>query len=447
MDTDKITDFKTMPKDINAEEAFLSSMLFDEEGMQQGVTMLSPKDFYIASNRVLYSAMQTLHHSNTTVDIILLADYLKKIGEFEKIGGMEYLTKIMSAAATTTNIKSYGDIIEEKSVLRRLINSAKKIEEESLKNEKSVDDIIEIAQNDIFNIVENKKSEDFSHIEKILFDSMANIQELYNSGSTLTGLKTKFEDFDKKTAGLQKADLILIAARPSMGKTAFALNIAQNVAMQEGKYVAIFSLEMAKEQLVNRMLCSQAMVDSNKLRTGRLDPEDWQKIARSVKPISSSQVYIDDTPGITVPELRSKCRKLKMEKGLDLIVIDYLQLMNGTGKNESRQMEVSNISRALKAVAREMDAPVVALSQLSRANEKRIDKRPILSDLRDSGAIEQDADLVIFLHREEYYDPETEDKGMAEVIIAKQRNGETGSIKLNWQGQYTRFTDAEKIYV
>lgn len=434
------------PNDINAEEAFLGCMLFDEDALGEGVNLLKGDEFYKPVNKIIFNTMKNLQNDNQPVDLITLSDALKSGGNFEKIGGLDYLRALLTNTATSANIKSYSKIIEEKYVLRRLIKTAKEIEINSYKSEEDPDVILERAQESVFNIIENKRSEDFSHIESILSDSIDNIQKLYNTkGDGLTGLKTGFMDFDRKTAGLQKADLILIAARPSMGKTAFVLNIAQYVSTHNNNEntVAIFSLEMAKEQLVNRMLCSKAMVDSNRLRTGKLDFDDWRKISSNIRDISHSRVYIDDTPGISVSELRAKCRKLKMEKGLDLIIIDYLQLMSGDGRNESRQMEVSNISRALKAVAREMEAPVIALSQLSRANEKRNDKRPILSDLRDSGAIEQDADLVIFLHREEYYEPETEDKGLAEVIIAKQRNGETGIIKLGWQGQYTRFVNIE----
>lgn len=438
------------PNDINAEEAFLACMLFDEEALNEGVNLLRGNEFYKPNNRIVFLAMVKLQNAGVPVDLITLSDALKSSGDFEKIGGLDYLKVLSSNAATSANIKSYYKIIEEKYTLRRLIKTAKEIENSSYSNNDKIELILERAQESIFNIIEDKRSEDFTHIERIVFDSITKIQELFNSkGEGTTGLKTGFTYFDNKTAGLQKADLILIAARPSMGKTAFVLNIAQYVSTHsetKPKTVAIFSLEMAKEQLVNRMLCSKAMVDSNKLRTGKLEAEDWKKITSNIREISHSNVFIDDTPGISVSELRAKCRKLKMEKGLDLIIIDYLQLMSGDGRNESRQMEVSNISRALKAVAREMEAPVIALSQLSRANEKRNDKRPILSDLRDSGAIEQDADLVIFIHREEYYEPETEDKGLAEVIIAKQRNGETGTVKLGWQGQYTRFVNVEKEY-
>ncbi len=438
--------YKVPPNDVRAEEAFLGCMLFDEEGLSEGLGLLKSDDFYRPNNRVVFEAMQTLFKGGVPVDLITLKDILDKRGEMEVIGGIEYLLNLSNIVSTSANIKSYSTIIEEKSILRKLIQVSGEIQNSSYQGNTEIDTIIENAEKGIFNIVQNRKTSDFSSISNILVQSIDRLEELYKNKNKTTGLTTGFIDFDKKTAGLQKSDLILIAARPSMGKTAFVLNLAQHIAVKEAKSVAIFSLEMAEEQLVNRMLCSEASVDSNKLRTAQLDDSDWNKIANAIKPLSNSKVYIDDTPGITVTELRSKCRKLKMEKGLDLIIIDYLQLMSGGKKIESRQQEVSDISRALKGVAREMEAPVIALSQLSRANEKRPDKRPILSDLRDSGAIEQDADVVAFLHREEYYDPETEDKGIADLIIAKQRNGETGTIKLGWKGEYTRFYNIEYNY-
>ncbi len=444
MDSNEI--YKVPPNDVRAEEAFLGCMLFDEEGLSAGLGLLRAEDFYRPNNRIIFDAMGKLNKASVPVDLITLKDILDKTGEMEAIGGIEYLINLANIVSTSANIKSYSDIIEEKSILRKLIQVSGEIQNSSYSGNIQIDEIIENAEKGIFNIVENRKTTDFSPIDEILIKSIDRLEDIFKNKQETTGLPTGFLDFDKMTAGLQKADLILIAARPSMGKTAFVLNLAQHIAVKEGKSVAIFSLEMAEEQLVNRMLCSQASVDSNKLRTGQLDNNDWEKISASIEPLSNSRVFIDDTPGITVTELRSKCRKLKMEKGLDLIVIDYLQLMSGGSKNESRQQEVSDISRALKGVAREMEAPVIALSQLSRANEKRNDKRPILSDLRDSGAIEQDADLVAFLHREEYYDPETEDKGIADLIIAKQRNGETGTVKLGWKGEYTRFYNIEYNY-
>jgi replicative DNA helicase len=329
-------------------------------------------------------------------------------------------------------------------VLRRLIKASNEITAKSYEGDEKIDNIMSFAEKQIFDIIQNKHTEDFSHINQIVIDSIDKIEYAHQTKGGVTGVPTGFVDLDYKTAGLQPSDLVLVAARPSMGKTAFALNVIQGAAIKHKKSVAVFSLEMSKDQLVSRMLCAEAMVDSQKARTGALEKEDWDRLARAIPNIASSNIFIDDTPGINVMEMRAKCRRLKLEKGLDLIMIDYLQLMSGNGKNDSRQQEISEISRSLKALAREMSAPVIALSQLSRACETRADHRPMLSDLRESGAIEQDADVVMFLYRDEYYHPDTEKKNVGEVIIAKQRNGPTGTVELIWLGQYTKFANMQR---
>jgi len=327
-----------------------------------------------------------------------------------------------------------------------LIRTAGSISQMSYDGKESINSIMDQAEKSIFDIMQKRHSEEFHHIRDIAVDSIEKIEDIYRSKGKLTGVPTGFADFDAKTAGLQKSDLVLLAARPSMGKTAFALNIIQNAAIRNDVPVAVFSLEMSREQLVNRMLCSEAMLDAQKMRTGELNDNDWEDLIRAMGPLSQAPIFIDDTPGISPMDVRSKCRRLKAEKGLGLIVIDYLQLMSGNSKNDSRQQEISEISRNLKAIAREMEAPVIALSQLSRACEQRSDHRPMLSDLRESGAIEQDADVVAFLYRDEYYFPETEKKNQAELIIAKQRNGPTGTVDLTWLGQYTKFGNFLKKY-
>lgn len=446
METNSNTTMRIPPNDQNAEVAFLGCMLFDEEGLLDGLRLLKEDDFYRPTNRTIFSAMQQLNKENSPVDIVTLSNILKKNGDYDIIGQMPTLLLISNSVSTSANIEVYANIIEEKSVLRKLIKVSGEIQNSSFVGNEEIDAIIDTAEKGIFDIVQNRKTTDFYEMKDLVDVSVEKLEELFKNQGKTTGLKTGFYDFDTKISGLQKADLVLIAARPSMGKTAFALNILQHIAINENKSVAVFSLEMSRDSLVNRMMCSQANIESNLMRSGELRPEDWEKLAAAIPPLSQANIFIDDTPGISVNEVRSKSRKLKIEKGLDLIVIDYLQLMNGSGKNESRQQEVSDISRGLKAIARELDVPVIALSQLSRANEKRPDKRPMLSDLRDSGAIEQDADLVCFIHREEYYTPDTEDKGMSDIIIAKQRNGETGTVKLGWRGEYTKFYNIDRTY-
>lgn len=427
------------PHDDAAELAVLGAMFLDREAASLALEMLQGADFYRPDHRQVFEAAAELYHSGVPIDVITVKNKLEEKQVFEQIGGISFLASISTASGSSVNMRHYAAIVEEKAVLRRLIQSAGNISQMSYEGKVDINTIMDTAEKSIFDIMQNRHSDQFHHIRDIAVDSIEKIEDIYHSKGKLTGVPTGFVDFDQKTAGLQKSDLILLAARPSMGKTAFALNIIQNAAIRSNVPTAVFSLEMSREQLVNRMLCSEAMLDAQRLRTGELTDSDWADLIQAMGPLSQAPIYIDDTPGVTPMEVRSKCRRLKVEKGLGLIVIDYLQLMNGNGRTDSRQQEISEISRSLKAIAREMEAPVIALSQLSRACEQRADHRPMLSDLRESGAIEQDADVVAFLYRDEYYFPDTEKKNQAELIIAKQRNGPTGTVDLTWMGQYTKF--------
>ena len=427
------------PHDDAAELAVLGAMFLDREAASLALEMLTGEDFYRPDHRQVFEAAEELYHSGVPIDMITVKNKLEEKQVFEQIGGLPFLANISTSVGSSANMRHYAAIVEEKSVLRRLIRTANNISQMSYEGKTDVNAIMDTAGKGIFDIMQNRHSDQFHHIRDIAVDSIEKIEDIYRSKGKLTGVPTGFVDFDQKTAGLQKSDLILLAARPSMGKTAFALNIIQNAAIRSNVPTAVFSLEMSREQLVNRMLCSEAMLDAQRLRTGELTDSDWADLIQAMGPLSQAPIYIDDTPGVTPMEVRSKCRRLKVEKGLGLIVIDYLQLMSGNSRNDSRQQEISEISRALKAIAREMEAPVIALSQLSRACEQRADHRPMLSDLRESGAIEQDADVVAFLYRDEYYFPDTEKKNQAELIIAKQRNGPTGTVDLTWMGQYTKF--------
>lgn len=427
------------PHDDAAELAVLGAMFLDREAASLALEMLTGEDFYRPDHRQVFEAAEELYHSGVPIDMITVKNKLEEKQVFEQIGGLPFLANISTSVGSSANMRHYAAIVEEKSVLRRLIRTANNISQMSYEGKTDVNAIMDTAEKGIFDIMQNRHSDQFHHIRDIAVDSIEKIEDIYRSKGKLTGVPTGFVDFDQKTAGLQKSDLILLAARPSMGKTAFALNIIQNAAIRSNVPTAVFSLEMSREQLVNRMLCSEAMLDAQRLRTGELTDSDWADLIQAMGPLSQAPIYIDDTPGVTPMEVRSKCRRLKVEKGLGLIVIDYLQLMSGNSRNDSRQQEISEISRSLKAIAREMEAPVIALSQLSRACEQRADHRPMLSDLRESGAIEQDADVVAFLYRDEYYFPDTEKKNQAELIIAKQRNGPTGTVDLTWMGQYTKF--------
>ena len=438
---------KIPPHDIEAEQAVIGSMLTDSEAVMSAVEKLRADSFYREDNKLIFEAIVNLYNRSEPVDLVTVKDELSSMGNFEKIGGYEYLAILPDKVPTTANVQKYIDIVEEKATLRKLIRTANEIIELGYNPTEDVEDIMAGAEKKIFDIIQNKNQKSYTPIKDVLIESFTKLEELYNQKSKITGVPTGFVDLDDKTAGLHGSDLILIAARPAMGKTAFALNIAANAAIRSNTPVAIFNLEMSKDQLVNRILCIEAMVDSNKIMTGKLEEDDWSKLASVVGPISDSGIYIDDTPGISIMEIRTKCRKLKMEKNIGLIVIDYIQLIQGSNKRQaSREQEISEISRSLKILAKEINVPVIALSQLSRAVEQRPDHRPMLSDLRESGAIEQDADIVMFLYRDDYYNKESEKKDIAEVIIAKQRGGQTGTVELLWMGNYTKFVNLEKRF-
>ncbi|HEX9061513.1 MAG TPA: replicative DNA helicase [Clostridia bacterium] len=433
------------PQSIEAEQSVIGSMLIDKEAIPVVTEILKAEDFYRDDHKEIFDAVLDLFERAQPVDIITVSEQLQIRGTLDSVGGLEYLSNVASMVPTTANVKHYSKIVEEKSLLRKLIKASSSITNMSYEASDEVAFILDRAEKSIFDVLQNRNLQGFAHIKDVLVETFNKLEELYNNKGYITGIPTGFADLDYKTAGLHNSDLILIAARPAMGKTAFALNIAQYAAVHSKVPVAVFSLEMSREQLVNRVLCSEAMVDSQKVRTGKLEDDDWQKIARALGPLSESPIYIDDVPGASVMDIRSKCRRLKLEKNLGLVVIDYLQLMQGRGKNgENRQQEISDISRSLKILAKEINVPVITLSQLSRAPEQRTDHRPILSDLRESGAIEQDADIVMFLYRDDYYNPETEKKNVAEVIIAKHRAGSTGTVELAWLGQFTKFANLEK---
>ncbi len=429
------------PHSVESEQSILGSILLDKEAIITVLETIKLEDFYKEAHKVIYECMVKLNNKGEPIDLITLTEELKKQNQLEDVGGVSYITSLSTIVPTTSNVKYYADIVKEKSVLRKLIKVSNDILNLGYDSSIKVEDILEKAEKQIFDISQEKSSEDFQPINSVLMDTYDMIEKLYNNKQDITGITTGFKDLNKKTNGLQRTDLILVAARPAMGKTAFALNLVQNAALKANASVAVFSLEMSKEQLVQRMLSSQSHVELKKIKTGNLDENDWPRIVDAMSVLSNSNIYIDDTPGIKIGELRSKCRKLKIEKGLDLILIDYLQLMEGDGGNESRQQEISKISRSLKIIAKELNCPVVALSQLSRAPEQRSDHRPMLADLRESGAIEQDADIVMFLYRDEYYHPDSERKNIGEIIIAKNRHGETGSVELVWLGEIQKFAN------
>ena len=436
---------KIPPHDIEAEQAILGSMLTDQDAVVDAIEILKTEDFYREDNKYIFQAIVNLFSKSEPIDIITVKAELTSMQKFEAVGGLEYLALLPDKVPLVANAEKYIKIVEEKSILRQLIKLANEIESLGYAQTDEVDNVMEQAEKKIFDISQGKNQKGYTAIKDVLVETFADLEKLYNQKEPITGIPTGFADLDYKTSGLHNSDLILIAARPAMGKSAFALNIATNAAIQAKKPVVIFNLEMSKAQLVNRMLCSEAMVDSNKIRTGKIDEEDWMKLATALGPLSEAPIYIDDTPGISVSEIRAKCRKLKIEKDIGLIVIDYLQLIQGSNKkNSSREQEISEISRSLKILAKELDVPVIALSQLSRAAEARQDHRPMLSDLRESGAIEQDADIVMFLYRDDYYNPDSEKKNIAEVILAKHRAGSTGTVELLWMGSYTKFANLDR---
>ena len=404
------------PHSVESEQSILGSILLDKDAIITVSETIRPSDFYKEAHKIIYECMLKLSNKNEPIDLITLTEELKKQGHLDDVGGISYITSLSTIVPTTSNVKYYADIVKEKSVLRQLIKASNDIINLGYENSVKVEEVLERAEKRIFDISQEKASDDFKSINEVLVDAYDMIEKLYTNKSDVTGITTGFKDLNKKINGLQRTDLILIAARPAMGKTAFSLNLVQNAALKGDASVAVFSLEMSKDQLVQRMLAAQSHVELKKIKTGTLDENDWPRIIDAMAVLSNASIHIDDTPGIKISELRSKCRKLKIEKGLDLILIDYLQLMEGEGNNESRQQEIAKISRSLKIIAKELNCPVVALSQLSRAPEQRADHRPMLSDLRESGSIEQDADVVMFLYRDEYYNKESEDKGIGECI-------------------------------
>lgn len=435
---------KIPPHNMEAEQSVIGAMMMEREAITSASELLTGEDFYQQQYSILFNGMMELYNDGQPVDVVTLQNKLQEKDVPAHISSLEFIGSLVNAVPTTANVKSYANIVKEKAVLRRMIKITEEIAGQCYQDNESLDNILENAEKEIFDIVQTRGTSDFVDIKDIVIEAINNIEEAAKSKGSVTGVATGFYDLDYKTAGFQRSDLILIAARPSMGKTALALNIAEHVVLKSEIPTAIFSLEMSKDQLARRILAMNSRVDSQKIRTGGLSHDDWAVFMKSANKVGKSNLIIDDTSAISISELRAKCRKLKLEKNIGMVIIDYLQLMSGSGKSESRQQEISEISRSLKALAREIDCPVVALSQLSRAVEQRPDKRPMLSDLRESGAIEQDADVVMFIYRDDYYNPDTEEAGISEIIIGKQRNGPTGTIKLAWQGQFTKFANLER---
>ena len=441
-------DERIPPHSDDAERSVLGSVMQSKEALFDVLELLTPEDFYSEINKEIFSAVRELNKESSPVDALTVSEELKKRKTLEMVGGRMYVASLTTMAPSTANASAYAKIIKENAILRRLIAVSSDIVDKSYQKKTDAAHVLDYAEQGIFDIARLNQKKDFTPLKDILWTNMDEIDRMAGIDGSLTGLTTGFADLDARTSGLQKSDLIILAARPSMGKTAFVLNIAQNAAIKGGARVLIFSLEMSKEQLGQRLLSIDSCVELSKLKTGDLSRGDWEDLNIAIDRLSKAEIYIDDTPGISVMEMKNKCRRLKAEKGLDLVVVDYLQLMSVEGKSEGRQQEVSTLSRMLKQLAREMECPVIVLSQLSRAVEQRMDHRPQLSDLRESGAIEQDADIVMFLYRDEYYNPETTEKpNTCEVIIAKQRNGPTGSLDLAWLGKYTKFADRSPMQI
>ena len=430
------------PHDVEAEQAVLGSMLVDKDAVIAGLQYLKEDDFYREDDKAVFEAISSLYLKSEPVDLITVKKELTENGSFERIGGMEFIASLPGKVPTTTNVDRYIKIVEEQSMRRKLIQTSNELISLGYDDTEETERIIDLAEKRVMDLSQNSSNTGYSSIKDVLVSTFDELEKLFNQKGKISGITTGFSGIDRMTSGLHDSDLLIIAARPAMGKSAFAINIATNAA-KSGVPTVIFNLEMSKEQVVNRILSSEAMVDSNKLRTGQLDDTDWMKLASASGILSETPIYIDDTPGISIMEIRTKCRKLKMERDIGLVVIDYLQLITASGKkNASREQEISEISRSLKILAKELKIPVIALSQLSRSAEKRQeDKRPMLSDLRESGAIEQDADIVMFIYREDYYNSDTPEKNVAEIIFAKHRGGSTGTVKLSWLGNYTKFLD------
>ncbi|MEH7112235.1 replicative DNA helicase [Neobacillus niacini] len=435
------------PQNIEAEQAVLGAIFLEPSSLTVASEILIPEDFYRASHQKIFNAMLKLNDEGKVVDLVTVTEELAAAKLIEDTGGVSYLNELAQSVPTAANIEYYARIVEEKSLLRRLIRTATEIASDGYSREDEVEALLSEAEKNILAVAQRKNAGSFHNITDVLVRTYDNIEEMHNRVGDITGISTGFAELDRMTAGFQRNDLIIVGARPSVGKTAFALNIAANVATKTEENVAIFSLEMGAEQLVMRMLCSEGNIDAQRLRTGSLTDDDWGKLTMAMGALSNSGIFIDDTPGVRISDIRSKCRRLKQEHGLGMILIDYLQLILGSGRaGENRQQEVSEISRSLKQLARELKVPVIALSQLSRGVEQRQDKRPMMSDIRESGSIEQDADIVAFLYRDDYYDKESENKNIIEIIIAKQRNGPTGTVALAFVKEYNKFVNLETRY-
>lgn len=439
---DQLYESRVPPQNLEAEQAVLGAILLEAEALVASMERLRAEDFYSVSHQRIFEVMVALGEDGEPIDLVTLTARLQDLGQLDEVGGVSYLAKLAGAVPTAANVEYYAQIVEEKSMLRRLIRTATQIVSSGYATEEDVGVLLSDAERRIMELSHNRSSSGFISIRDVLMEVFERVEFLYNHKGGVTGIPSGFVDLDKMTSGFQRNDLIILAARPSVGKTAFALNVAQNVAVRASETVAIFSLEMSAAQLVQRMICAESNVDATRMRTGDLKGDDWEKLSMAIGSLSEAQIYIDDTPGITVADIRAKCRRLKKEKGLGMVLIDYLQLIQGRGKaGENRQQEVSEISRTLKMIARELEVPVIALSQLSRGVEQRQDKRPMMSDLRESGSIEQDADIVAFLYRDDYYDKETEKKNIIEIIIAKQRNGPVGTVELVFLKQFNKFVN------
>jgi len=436
---------RVMPHSVEAEQSVVGAMLMDKDAITTASEIISGQDFYQTSYGVVFDSMVELFNEGKPVDLVTLQERLKEKDVPPEISSLEFVRDLVNAVPTSANVKYYAEIVADKAMMRKLIKLTESIANTCYVGKESLPVIMEQTEKSVFELLQHRNTGDYVPIKDVVLNALERIEKASKNKGTVTGIPTGFIDLDYKLSGLQPSDLVLVAARPSMGKTAFVLNITDYIAVRRQKTCLIFSLEMSKEQLVNRMLSMESNVDSQKLRTGTLTDADWDAVVEGIGTIGSSKLVIDDTPGISIMELRSKCRKVKLEHGLDLVMIDYLQLMSGSGKNgDNRQQEISEISRSLKAIARELSVPVIALSQLSRACETRTDHRPMLSDLRESGAIEQDADVVMFLYRDDYYNKDTDNPNTAEVIIAKQRNGPIGTVYLGWKPELTRFVNIAK---
>ncbi|PLT29524.1 replicative DNA helicase [Peribacillus deserti] len=435
------------PQNIEAEQAVLGAIFLEPSSLTLASEVLIPEDFYRNAHQKIFNVMVKLNDEGKPVDLVTVTEELQASKQLEDVGGVSYLSELAGSVPTAANIEYYARIVEEKALLRRLIRTATNIATEGYSREDEVASLLGEAEKSIMEVAQRKNSGAFQNIKDVLVRAYDNIELLHNREGDVTGIPTGFAELDRMTAGFQRNDLIIVAARPSVGKTAFALNIAQNVATKTSENVAIFSLEMGAEQLVMRMICAEGNINAQNLRTGSLTDEDWRKLTMAMGSLSNSGIFIDDTPGVRIGDIRSKCRRLKQEHGLGMILIDYLQLIQGNGRSgENRQQEVSEISRSLKALARELEVPVIALSQLSRGVEQRQDKRPMMSDIRESGSIEQDADIVAFLYRDDYYDKESENKNIIEIIIAKQRNGPVGTVSLAFVKEYNKFVNLERRF-